>query len=141
MVVIVGRVLVVVVSGAVVLLILMVGMAVCAGVRVRVATMIVIMALFRNPAHQSISEDPFLSKIKKLHVSHLIIFTASIVCLLLALEWGGVSLAWTDMKVIALLVIFGITFGGLEDLLYDFGVFCKNCEIALVLIEKLKKFY
>ncbi|ETS87492.1 hypothetical protein PFICI_01320 [Pestalotiopsis fici W106-1] len=74
-------------------------------------TMIVIMALFRNPAHQKVSEDSFLSKIKKLHVSHLIIFTASIVCLLLALEWGGVSLAWTDIKVIALLVIFGSTFG------------------------------
>ena len=32
----------------------------------------------------------------------------SLVCLLLALQWGGSSLAWSDSKVIALLVLFGL---------------------------------
>lgn len=33
-----------------------------------------------------------------------------LVCLLLALQWGGSSLAWSDGKIIALLVVFGVLF-------------------------------
>lgn len=33
-----------------------------------------------------------------------------LVCLLLALQWGGSSLSWSDGKIIALLVVFGVLF-------------------------------
>lgn len=32
----------------------------------------------------------------------------AIICLLLALQWGGVKYDWSDAKIIALFVVFGI---------------------------------
>ncbi|KAJ6036332.1 MFS transporter [Penicillium herquei] len=37
-----------------------------------------------------------------------IIFVASIICLLLALQWGGSQYTWSDGRIIALLTVFGI---------------------------------
>lgn len=37
-------------------------------------------------------------------------FLPSLVCLLLALQWGGTTYAWSDGKVIALLVLFAVLF-------------------------------
>nr|A0A142I724.1 RecName: Full=MFS-type transporter phomT; AltName: Full=Phomopsin biosynthesis cluster protein T [Diaporthe leptostromiformis]AMR44276.1 MFS multidrug transporter [Diaporthe leptostromiformis]BDA39136.1 MFS transporter [Diaporthe leptostromiformis] len=45
------------------------------------------------------------------------IFLPCIVCILLALQWGGTTYAWSDGRVVALLVLFGvllITFVGLQ---------------------------
>ncbi len=39
-----------------------------------------------------------------------LVFTPSIVCLLLALQWGGSTYAWNDGRIVALLVIFGVSF-------------------------------
>lgn len=37
-----------------------------------------------------------------------ILLLASILCLLLALQWGGVTYSWSDGRVIALLTLFGV---------------------------------
>lgn len=37
-----------------------------------------------------------------------IIFVPGIVCLLLALQWGGVKYPWNDGRIIALFVLFGL---------------------------------
>lgn len=46
-----------------------------------------------------------------------VIFVPCIVCILLALQWGGTMYAWSDGRIIALLVLFGvllITFVGVQ---------------------------
>jgi len=37
-----------------------------------------------------------------------ILFAPSIICLLLALQWGGTTYEWSDGRIIALLVVFGV---------------------------------
>ncbi|KAG9241249.1 major facilitator superfamily transporter [Calycina marina] len=41
-----------------------------------------------------------------------ILFAPSIICLLLALQWGGTTYKWSDGRIIALLVIFGVLLVG-----------------------------
>ncbi|KAE8165034.1 hypothetical protein BDV40DRAFT_259265 [Aspergillus tamarii] len=53
--------------------------------------MIVIIFLFKNPECQKVTDEPFFTKIKQLNNMSLLIFTGSVVCLLLALHWGGRS--------------------------------------------------
>lgn len=38
------------------------------------------------------------------------VFFPSIICLLLALQWGGVVYAWSNARIIALLVLFAVLF-------------------------------
>lgn len=51
-----------------------------------------------------------MSKIKKLNIPSLLIFTGSIVCLLLALQWGGTTYPWNSGKVVAPLVVSSVSF-------------------------------
>ncbi|KAF2835490.1 MFS general substrate transporter [Patellaria atrata CBS 101060] len=51
----------------------------------------------------------FKEKMIQLDPLGTVIFMPSIVCLLLALQWGGAKYAWSDGRIIALLVIFSIT--------------------------------
>ena len=59
----------------------------------------------------------FSQAVRKMDVWGLIVFLPSIVCLLLALVWGGDQYEWSDERIIALLVVFGvlmIAFGFIE---------------------------
>ncbi|KAK8067658.1 hypothetical protein PG996_006770 [Apiospora saccharicola] len=80
-------------------------------------TIVVIILLFENPKNQTISECSIASKLDQLNIPNLLIFTASVVCLLMALEWGGTTYSWSSGRIIALLVVSGsllATFVGLE---------------------------
>lgn len=46
--------------------------------------------------------------ILKLDPLGTLIFVPAIVCLLLALQWGGVTYDWSNGRIIALFVVFGI---------------------------------
>lgn len=47
-------------------------------------------------------------KIARLDIYGTVIFVPCIVCLLLALQWGGQTYAWSDGRIIALLTLFGV---------------------------------
>ena len=49
-------------------------------------------------------------RIKQLDPIGTIIFIPSMVCLILALQWGGVTYSWSSGRLIALLVVFAVTF-------------------------------
>ncbi|KAF2264146.1 putative efflux pump antibiotic resistance protein [Lojkania enalia] len=53
---------------------------------------------------------PLVEQFKKLDPLGTIMFLPSIVCLLLALEWGGTTYSWSNWRVILLLVLFPVLF-------------------------------
>ncbi len=55
-------------------------------------------------------DEPFWSKIKQLNIPSLLVFTDSVVCLLLALQWGGTTYPWSSGQVVAPLVVAGVSF-------------------------------
>ncbi|KAJ4422985.1 hypothetical protein N0V82_002379 [Gnomoniopsis sp. IMI 355080] len=59
--------------------------------------------------------------IKRLDPIGTIIFVPSIVCLLLALQWGGLTYAWSSGRIIACLVVFALTFIGFWVLQFFLG--------------------
>ncbi|KAK6813035.1 hypothetical protein RU639_010755 [Aspergillus parasiticus] len=75
-------------------------------------TMVVFIFLFKNPESQKVTDEPFFTKIKQLNIMSLLIFTGSVVCLLLALQWGGTTYSWSSGRVIAPLVVAAVSFGG-----------------------------
>ncbi|KAJ4109655.1 Efflux pump apf11 [Fusarium equiseti] len=69
-----------------------------------------------------------LQKLLQLDVEGGLVITGSLTCLLLALEWGGTSYSWGDGRIIALLVIFGISFiGATEDRTFSMFLICGFC--------------
>ncbi|KAI1432072.1 MFS toxin efflux pump [Xylaria sp. CBS 124048] len=75
-------------------------------------TILILVVLFKNSKNQKVPEGSFISKLKKLNLFALSIFTGSIVSLLLALEWGGSTYRWNSPRIIALLVVAVVTFVG-----------------------------
>ncbi|KAF1847688.1 MFS general substrate transporter, partial [Cucurbitaria berberidis CBS 394.84] len=53
---------------------------------------------------------PIIAQIKSLDPLGLLFFIPSMVCLILALQWGGTTYPWSAPKVIGLLVTFAVTF-------------------------------
>lgn len=53
---------------------------------------------------------PVREKIRRLDLFGLAAFVPAITCLLIALQWGGITFGWTDGRTIALLVTFAIMF-------------------------------
>lgn len=54
----------------------------------------------------------FRQKLARLDFIGTSLFIPSVVCLLLALQWGGTTYAWKDARIIALFIIFGISMIG-----------------------------
>lgn len=50
----------------------------------------------------------FLDLLKSLDIPGTIIFIPTVVCLLLALQWGGTKYPWSSGRIIALLVLFAV---------------------------------
>ncbi|EXJ56117.1 hypothetical protein A1O7_09048 [Cladophialophora yegresii CBS 114405] len=59
-------------------------------------------------APPALGELPFREKLSRIDIPGTLVFIPCIVCLLLALQWGGQQYAWSNGRVIALLVLFGV---------------------------------
>ncbi|KAF6826549.1 MFS transporter [Colletotrichum plurivorum] len=76
---------------------------------VGIATLVLILVFFKPPKQEDQGKDmSLLQKLKEFDVLGLTIFFACIICLLLALQWGGSEYAWNSGPMIALLVLFAV---------------------------------
>ncbi|KAJ7499723.1 major facilitator superfamily domain-containing protein [Mycena latifolia] len=72
-------------------------------------TLIVMTFLFKTPS-EILRGEPlsFAKRFRQLDPWGTVIFVPAVVCLLLALQWGGTKYSWSSGRIIVLLVIFGV---------------------------------
>ncbi|KAE8350912.1 major facilitator superfamily domain-containing protein [Aspergillus coremiiformis] len=71
------------------------------------ATALFILFFFQAP--KSVKDKTGLkNQVRQLDIPGTILFMPSIICVLLALQWGGTMYAWSNARIIALFVVFGI---------------------------------
>jgi MFS family permease len=58
--------------------------------------------------HPELNSVPLAEKLKKIDIVGLLIFIPAITCLLIALQWGGSTYDWSNGRIIALFVLFGV---------------------------------
>lgn len=56
----------------------------------------------------ALGDLPLKEKISRIDIPGTIVFIPCIVCLILALQWGGQKYPWSDGRIIALFVVFGV---------------------------------
>ncbi|KAA6416126.1 MAG: MFS general substrate transporter [Lasallia pustulata] len=71
-------------------------------------TFFVIALFFKSPVRKNETSNGWQERTKQLDPIGTTFFIPAIVCLLLALQWGGSKYPWKDARVIALFVLFGI---------------------------------
>jgi hypothetical protein len=73
------------------------------------AALILLITLRRLPPSASGQRLPFMKALMRLDPIGTTTFVASIICLLIALQWGGAQYAWSSGRIISLLVVFGVS--------------------------------
>jgi MFS family permease len=74
------------------------------------AVTIAVIVLLTNPAGPKSSAKNFKEHLAKFDVYGTLVFVPCMVCLLLALQWGGIKYPWKSIKIIALFMISFILF-------------------------------
>lgn len=70
---------------------------------------IFVLIFFKAPARAKAAKDlTWKEKAALMDLEGTAIFVPAIVCVLLALQWGGSKYAWSNAKIIALFVVFGV---------------------------------
>ena len=81
-------------------------------------TVAVILFIFTPvPQPGGISKLAWKKRIEQLDILGTVFFIPGVVCLLIALQWGGFTYPWSDGRIIALFVVFGVcilTFIGIQ---------------------------
>ncbi|KAJ7743256.1 DHA14-like major facilitator [Mycena maculata] len=73
------------------------------------ATVLIIILFFKPPGDSHVGgQMRLVDRIQQFDPWGTVIFIPAIVCLLLALQWGGSKYPWSDRRIIALLVLFVI---------------------------------
>ncbi|QGA13971.1 hypothetical protein EYB26_001623 [Talaromyces marneffei] len=65
--------------------------------------------LWLNVPNEPTVNLPLAEKIKRLDLIGTVLILPCLICLLLALQWGGTTDAWNSGRIIALLVVFAVT--------------------------------
>lgn len=68
----------------------------------------VILFILRLPSKNEFSGTPLLERIKQLDLIGASLLVPAIICLLLALQWGGNKYAWNNSRIIGLFIGFGL---------------------------------
>lgn len=71
-------------------------------------TIAVIMFWFKSPDRAEVRDIGWKGRIRKFDIPGTVVFLPAIICLLLALQWGGSKYPWGNGRIIALFVIFGV---------------------------------
>ncbi|KAF1943978.1 putative aflatoxin efflux pump [Clathrospora elynae] len=66
--------------------------------------------LFLNLPSAAKEKLSFFAQLKRLDPVGLLFFIPSMVCFILSLQWGGTTYPWSEPKVVALVVVFVVTF-------------------------------
>lgn len=87
-------------------------------------TIAVIVFFFKSPQRKQEQKVPFAERVKQLDLGGTGLFIVAVVCLLLALQWGGSIYPWSNWRIILLFVIFGVlitAFLGLQWYMGDYA--------------------
>ncbi|KXX72948.1 putative HC-toxin efflux carrier TOXA [Madurella mycetomatis] len=72
-------------------------------------TMLVIIIFFPDPQRQARNEDDtLLQRVMRFDPLGTLVFMPAIICLLLALQWGGTTHPWSNWRIILLFCLFGV---------------------------------
>jgi hypothetical protein len=71
-------------------------------------TAVFIIFFFNAPRKGKKDESTFKEQIQKFDLPGTTLFLPAIICLLLALQWGGSEYQWKDGRIIGLFVVFGV---------------------------------
>ncbi|TGO82211.1 hypothetical protein BPOR_0889g00040 [Botrytis porri] len=74
-------------------------------------TVLVILVFFKAPDREAVAVLPWSQRIKEFDLLGTAFFIPAIICLLLALQWGGTKYPWGNGRIIALFVLFGVLIG------------------------------
>lgn len=69
---------------------------------------VILVVFFKLPDHVKPAEATFREKMLQLDPTGIVLILCAVICYVLALQWGGVSLPWNSSKVIGLFVGFGL---------------------------------
>ena len=72
------------------------------------ASLVLLVILTPNKPPPASPADSLLGKVKQLDPLGFLLIAAATVCLLFALQWGGILYPWNDSRIIALFVLFGV---------------------------------
>lgn len=73
---------------------------------------LVIVVFFTSPIRKAEAKISWKARIQQFDIYGTALFLPAIICLLLALQWGGSMYAWGDGRIIALLVLFVVLIAG-----------------------------
>lgn len=71
-------------------------------------TVVGIAFFFKSPRREKVANLTVMEKLKQFDPWGTAAFMPAIICLLLALQWGGSQYAWRNGRIIALFVLFGV---------------------------------
>src|SRR3981189_1597991 len=66
------------------------------------------MLFFKAPGRSAVASLGWKERVKEFDLYGTIVFIPAIICLLLALQWGGTQYPWGSGRIIALFVVFGV---------------------------------
>lgn len=72
------------------------------------AVSFVVIVLFFPDPRRKMNKDPWGERIRQFDPVGTAIFMPAIICLLLALQWGGTTYAWSSWRVVLLFVVFAV---------------------------------